>query len=207
MLARIAVKQSRTFVTRTAPKRGGDGVHYVFNTKEKRFSAATSIAVIGGGCLFGTVSALVVMTVFFLANRWIQWSTTTDLVFSFLFYVSFIFLSVPTSSQVSVPSLVPWNSKIKSVRKTLHFASVPLSYPTVQLSLFHTRLMMWWQFYCVVVFLPLFSSFFFVPNLPCCEKFTLQSFNCLLFCLLVCLFFRGSVFILLGHWLSMLFAF
>tara|TARA_B110000091_G_C13697688_1_gene424905 strand:- start:85 stop:345 length:261 start_codon:yes stop_codon:yes gene_type:complete len=69
MLARIAVKQSRTFVTRTAPKRGGDGVHYVFNTKEKRFSAATSIAVIGGGCLFGTVSALVVMTVFFLANR------------------------------------------------------------------------------------------------------------------------------------------
>ena len=54
MLSRLAVKQSRSFVTRTAPKRGGDGVHYVFNTKEKRFSAATSIAVIGGGCLFGT---------------------------------------------------------------------------------------------------------------------------------------------------------
>ena len=58
IFARIAVKQSRTFVTRTAPKRGGDGVHYVFNTKEKRFSAATSIAVIGGGCLFG-VGAIV----------------------------------------------------------------------------------------------------------------------------------------------------
>ena len=69
MLARIAVKQSRTFVTRTAPKRGGDGVHYVFNTKEKRFSAATSIAVIGGGCLFGTVSALVVMLFFFSKYR------------------------------------------------------------------------------------------------------------------------------------------
>lgn len=51
--------QTRSFVTRTAPKRGGDGhVHYVFNTKEKRFSAATSIAVIGGGCLFG-VGAIV----------------------------------------------------------------------------------------------------------------------------------------------------
>ena len=60
MLGRqLLVKNARTFVTRTAPKRGGDGhVHYVFNTKEKRFSTATSLAVIGGGCLFG-VGAIV----------------------------------------------------------------------------------------------------------------------------------------------------
>jgi hypothetical protein len=48
-LASKSTLQARTFVTRTAPKRGGDGhVHYVFNTKEKRFSVATSLAVIGG---------------------------------------------------------------------------------------------------------------------------------------------------------------
>ena len=62
MFSRVSQRlgsQTRSFVTRTAPKRGGDGhVHYVFNTKEKRFSAATSIAVIGGGCLFG-VGAIV----------------------------------------------------------------------------------------------------------------------------------------------------
>ena len=60
MLGRqLLVKNARTFVTRTAPKRGGDGhVHYVFNTKEKRFSTATSLAVIGGGCFFG-VGAIV----------------------------------------------------------------------------------------------------------------------------------------------------
>jgi hypothetical protein len=58
MLGRqLIAKNARTFVTRTAPKRGGDGhVHYVFNTKEKHFSVATSLAVIGGGCLFGVGS-------------------------------------------------------------------------------------------------------------------------------------------------------
>lgn len=56
-IARQMTKNSRNFVTRTAPKRGGDGhVHYVFNTKEKNFSSATSIALIGGGCLFGVGS-------------------------------------------------------------------------------------------------------------------------------------------------------
>jgi hypothetical protein len=43
----------RNFVSRTIPKRSGDGPHLVWNTKKKRFSVATSLAVLGGGVTLG----------------------------------------------------------------------------------------------------------------------------------------------------------
>ena len=43
----------RNFVTRTLPRRSGDGPHLVWNTKQKRFSVATTVAVLGGGVFVG----------------------------------------------------------------------------------------------------------------------------------------------------------